>query len=160
MLGPHSGETPLARRDGLSIEELDDELLIYDRACDVAHCLTPLAASVWRACDGKRGLASLTTHSADEVLAAVEELRQKRLLAEPSPAGMSRRQMVRRVAATAAAAPLVVSVLAPTAAHAQSQPVTCADLNDCQVPNGPGGICCPAGTAFEGTCAPNQAACG
>ena len=45
---------PLARSEELVIEELGDELLVYDESTHRAHCLSATAARVWRACDGQR----------------------------------------------------------------------------------------------------------
>src|SRR5260370_3158790 len=53
---------PRARRDGLLIQKLDDETLVYDLERDEAHCLNKTAALVWQRCDGKttdEGMASL-----------------------------------------------------------------------------------------------------
>jgi len=47
------GSIPRARRDGLVIQELPDEVLVYDRERDKAHCLNQTAALVWKYCDGK-----------------------------------------------------------------------------------------------------------
>ena len=46
---------PVAREENLAIEELDDELLIYDLHSNRAHSLGSAATSVWRACDGRQG---------------------------------------------------------------------------------------------------------
>lgn len=39
---------PQARRTGLSIQELPDETLIYDRENDQANCLNATAAEIWK----------------------------------------------------------------------------------------------------------------
>jgi hypothetical protein len=44
---------PEARREGILSEELDGELLLYDVSTNVAHALAPVAATVWRSCDGR-----------------------------------------------------------------------------------------------------------
>ncbi len=46
-------QPPRLRADGLIIHELPDELLVYDKVRDLAHCLNQTAALVWRACDGQ-----------------------------------------------------------------------------------------------------------
>jgi hypothetical protein len=43
---------PRARREGLVVEELTDELLVYDLERNRAHCLNVTAAAVWKQCDG------------------------------------------------------------------------------------------------------------
>ena len=126
------GSLPRARRDGLLEETVGEELLLYDRDSHTAHCLSPIAAGVWRHCDGERDvteLAELTRASESLVADALHELRGKDLLdAEPefmqsTATGISRREAIVRVArvgAAAAAAPLIVSATAATPAMASS----------------------------------------
>lgn len=156
---------PQARDQGLVIEELGDELLVYDRERDVAHCLGSVAAQVWRGCDGERDIAQigrLVSTPPDERDALVDdalaELQEKGLLVASSVAangganGLSRRQVVGRMAGALVAAPLIVSVVAPTALAATSlcQPThgaTCNQTDGCctTTENCPGGAnptCC------------------
>ncbi len=126
------GSLPRARKDGLLEETVGEELLLYDRDSHTAHCLSPIAACTWRHCDGERDvtkLAELAEVNEDLVVGALNELREKDLLAaEPtliqSPApGISRREAIVRVSrygAAAAAAPLIVSATAATPAMASS----------------------------------------
>src|ERR1700678_1829797 len=100
------GLRPRARQERLVVQELGDETLVYDRETDVAHCLGPVAARVWRNCDGNHDLgeiALLVTEPPGLVADAVDELREKGLLQTPaSPregvAGMSRRGALGRMA--------------------------------------------------------------
>lgn len=126
------GLLPRARKDGLLEETVGEELLLYDQENHTAHCLSLIAASVWRHCDGARdlaGLAVVTGVSEDLVADALHELRGKNLLAAKpeliqSPiAGVSRREVIVRGArygAAAAAVPLIVSATAATPAMASS----------------------------------------
>jgi hypothetical protein len=126
------GSLPRAREDGLLVEELGEELLLYDRDSHTAHCLSPIAASVWRHCDGERDvteLAVLAGAGENLVADALCELREKDLLAaEPAlmqstVPGVSRREAISRVArygAAAAAGSMVVSATAATPAMASS----------------------------------------
>jgi hypothetical protein len=122
---------PTARTDGLVVQELGDESLVYDRERDVAHCLSSIAARVWRNCDGSHDLveiADLTAESPDLVDDALDELYDKGLLLAPSaPKGgasaVSRRHAIGRIAkigASAAAAPLIISAIAASPASAAS----------------------------------------
>jgi hypothetical protein len=101
---------PRARREGLIIEELPGEVLIYDSERDRAHCLNQTAAFVWKYCDGKTTVSSMAQHlerdlnatNVDErvVAYALEQLSKDHLLEESFvPAamlsGLTRRQMVR-----------------------------------------------------------------
>src|SRR5258705_4881897 len=129
---PHS-QPPRLRADGLIIHELPDELLVYDKVRDLAHCLNQTAALVWRACDGQltteeiaRRLTKqlgVAVHK-DVVLLALAQLEENHLLEQQEPiptsfAGMSRRQMARSLGLTAAVAlPLITSILMPTPAQA------------------------------------------
>lgn len=126
------GSPPRARQDGLLEETVGEELLLYDQDSHTAHCLSPIAAGVWRHCDGEHdiaGLARLTGAGESLVLGVLDELREKDLLdAEPelrqsTVPGESRREAIGRVArygAAAAAGSMVVSATAATPAMATS----------------------------------------
>ena len=119
---------PLARRDGLVVKTVGDEVLVYDleRAAPTAWTRwRPPSASV----DGRRPVAALAAAVRAETgvpvtAAAVEyglaALGRARLLAGERPCrDRARRQVLARIG-TAAAIPLVLSITAPTAAQAQS----------------------------------------
>ena len=124
---------PLARRDGLVVKTVGDEVLVYDLERARAHSLDTLAAAIWRQCDGRRPVAALAAAvraetGAPVTAAAVEyglaALGRARLLVGERPApGPTRRQVLAKIG-TAAAIPLVLSITAPTAAQAQSRPPT------------------------------------
>lgn len=123
---------PVARKSGLVVRELSDEVVVYDLERNEAHCLNATAAAVFRAADGRRSLAQIARHlastvepGADEALVglALEQLALVHLVEQepPSPrsGGVSRREAMRRVGIGAAVVlPLVTSVLAPTPAEA------------------------------------------
>ena len=152
---------PKARRDGLVVRELPDELLIYDTETHEAHCLNETAAFVWKQCDGTTSVSEIASRLSEEtktevddelVWVALEDLWKQQLLAgEPAAADeamMSRSQALRRTGLVAAvvAVPAVISMVAPTAAHA----ATC-------IPSGQvctsGELCCP------NTACPNSKIC-
>jgi hypothetical protein len=126
-----------ARHSALLEEAVGEELLIYDQNSHTAHCLSPIAACVWRHCDGQRDLtklAQLARASETLVADALHELREKDLLVgEPeltqsAVPGLSRREAIGRVArygAAAAAVPLIVSATASTPAMASSSEGGC-----------------------------------
>ncbi len=132
-----------ARTKDLAVQQLGDELLIYDRARDVAHCLTQPAATVWRACEGEGAtleeLTKLTAESAD-VERALAELEEKGLLAETPGGAVSRRHALLKIAgvgAGALAAPLIVSAAVPKSAEAFKSPSTCVAIgSSCTVSPG------------------------
>jgi hypothetical protein len=121
----------------LTVEELGDELLVYDLKTDRAHSLSPTAARVWRACDGRTQAAALAGQleiEADQVTRALDELESCELLAPGAHSGLSRRELTVRVAkgaVAAASAPLIISIVAPTPAAAQSIPPGCTGIGGC-----------------------------
>jgi hypothetical protein len=158
---------PIARTQDLIVEELGDELLVYDRRTDVAHSLNAVATAVWRGCDGATDLDALAAalapsagHEDAEALAlrALDELREKGLLETPraTAPGLSRRQALGRIAGVgmaAVAAPLIVSAAAPTPADAVTPACTgqhgaCTATSQCC-----SGTTCQSGHCFgPGTC--------
>jgi hypothetical protein len=149
---------PLRREDELVVRELSEETVVYDRQRDKAHCLNRTAALVWRHCDGQTSVAEVAKllHEelgmpADEQLVwhALVRLDKARLLAErlhPAKAGprRSRRELI-KMGVAAVAVPVVMTILAPSAAMAAS-PCT---------PNGQncltGSQCC-SGVCVAGRC--------
>jgi hypothetical protein len=124
------GSLPRARQGGLLEETIGEELLLYDQSSHTAHCLSPVAACIWRHCDGERNvtkLAELAGISESLVADALHELREKDLLdVEPqltqsTVPGISRREAIGRATrygAAAAGASLIVSATAATPAMA------------------------------------------
>ena len=120
---------PQTRRSGLLIRELPDELLVYDQEQHRAHCLNQTAALVFRHADGSRTAADLARlpGADDEVVTlALDQLNGAGLLEVQASdtdteisAGMSRRDVARRVGLAAAILlPAVASIVAPTPAEA------------------------------------------
>ena len=142
---------PRARQEGLIIEDLPGEVLVYDSERDRAHCLNQTAALVWKYCDGKTTVSSMAQHlerdlnttNVDErvVSYALEQLSKDHLLEESFVAaamlsGLTRRQMVRTLGIAAViAVPVVTSIVVPTA-HAA---VSCTS---------PGGACGTSAACF------------
>ena len=165
-----------SRTDDLVVQETGDELLVYDQRTDIAHCLTAVAATVWRECDGGAdfdaivsAVAATGTGGDAETLAlkALDELADKQLLeaAGADPSTLSRRQALRKLAGAgmvAAAAPLVVSATVTTPAQAQS-PSVCRTLTQtCTGTNNTAGNCCQTPTALictRGTASTGQQYC-
>lgn len=141
---------PTMRENGLVIDDLPDEVLVYDLERHKAHCLNRSAALVWRACDGKSSSADIALRltaeldapfSEDLVLIALNQLEKLNLLEDgPTlPAQfsiLSRRQMIRNLGlAAAVAVPVVTSIVAPTAVQA----ATCVPSGN---PCHPTRLCC------------------
>src|SRR5437016_1583162 len=136
---------PFARnRDELLVEQLPDELLVFDRVNQQGHCLNRIAAIVWERCDGVTTVAALAAAleaagiagGREVVVTALAQLQAARLVAappEPEPVATSsaraaggtvaRRRALKRIGLIAGAAlafPLVQSIVAPSVAEACS----------------------------------------
>lgn len=120
---------PLARHTDIIVQELGKELLIYDLTTNRAYSLNETSAAVYRACDGANTFSDLRAEHkfTDELIfLALDELKRESLIRETdypaSPlAGVTRREAIRRVGlGTMVALPLISSLIAPTAAMAQS----------------------------------------
>jgi hypothetical protein len=129
---------PLARSNDIVVEETGEEVLVFDRLSNRAHCLSPTAARVWRACDGQGTTVALADElGSDAVSRALEELHGCELLETPPHVhagnGFTRREVAIRTAkygTAAAAVPLIFSVAAPLPAAAVTPtPAICAEYN-------------------------------
>jgi hypothetical protein len=123
----------------LLVQELPDEVLVYDLKRSKAHCLNETAAFVWNHCDGRTAVPELATLMEEEwgkpvgeevVWLALKQLSRANLLSEPIEAGndgirVSRRAVLRKLGAAAAMTPLVISIVAPTASAGASVPPEC-----------------------------------
>jgi hypothetical protein len=169
---------PVARKKGLVVRELADEVVVYDRERHEAHCLNHTAAVIFRNADGGRSVselgALLGSESAPEaeglVRMALGQLSEAHLLeGAPSPVpdrSVARRDAMRRVGLGAAVLlPLVSTVLAPTPAEAAATCVDattggctgnagaschCGQPSDCSCVCDSGGNC--IGTCLDGPC--------
>ena len=153
---------PVARNQRLVIQELPDEVLVYDLDRDRAHCLNTTAAFVWQRCNGRNTAAQIAKTLGREFDCAVDEkivwlaldqLGRNHLL-DRQPArpqalmGMDRRTMVRALGLAAVVAiPVVKSIVAPTPAQA----ATCVPMGGgCSV----SGQCCKGLTCQSFQCKP------
>jgi len=154
---------PHARQDGLVVQDVQGEILVYDLSRHRAYCLNRAAAAVWQRCDGRTSVAEMAglvqkelNMPADEelVLFALRRLGSAHLLRErmaqsaPS-ARYSRREMIRKIGLLGGIAvllPVVESIVAPTPASAASCVVSCVgqpNNTPCGACNG--SQCCNAG---------------
>ena len=152
---------PLARRNGLVVKKLNDEVLVYDLDRQNAHCLNHSAYLIWEHCDGNLSINQLSDFldsrdniSKDEreqiVWITLSELAKSDLLEKPDQElqrlkGLSRRQLIKAAGiASLLAIPVVSTIVAPTAAQAS----TClASGQGC----GTSAECC-SGLCSVGTC--------
>lgn len=156
---------PTARKDDLVVQEMGDEVLVYDLRTDKAICLNRTSALVWRSCDGSRTAAEIAAGLERElgqpvteelVWFALDQLSGEKLLAEGESVaetfgGLSRREIIKRIGLTTAVAlPLISSLVAPPVAYAQScNPAMdmlptgcpCTNPSNCLNGNCVGGMC-------------------
>jgi len=124
---------PKARSSNIVVQQLKDEVLIYDLKINKAICLNKTSALVWQLCDGKHTVSEMsdemgkrlkTLVSEDLVWLALDQFNKDGLLEDSEElnqhfAGFSRREVIRKVGfASVVALPIVSSIVAPDAAMA------------------------------------------
>jgi len=148
---------PQRRTRNLVVDYLPDEVLVYDSDNDKAHCLNRSAALVWQSCDGDTAPSEIARQLQAELNAdggkdsraadcekmvwlALEQLERNQLLDQTAVApaqfaSLSRRRMIRGLGlAAAVAAPVITSIVAPTAAEAATllaPGACCGNPNEC-----------------------------
>lgn len=152
---------PKARQNDLVIQEMPDELLVYDMNANKAHCLNPSAAFIWKACNGKNSVNDIVKQfelqgrgkvTEDFVWLAIDQLLESSLLENklvPRFAGHARRQVIRTIGlASMVAVPVIASLVAPPNALAAG---SCSCVN----PSACAGTSCPSTNCNpSGQCAP------
>ena len=113
---------------GLVIERVENELMALDESSNHLHCINPLAAEMFEACDGTKSVEALANGlpgfrnlpNRDEVARLVVlELAEKGLVTrEGLPESHRRLSRRKLLAGLGLAVPFVVTVLAPTPAQA------------------------------------------
>lgn len=125
---------PAARREKLVVENLKDEILVYDLDRDQASCLNSTAALVWKYADGKTSVSEIADKLSRElgmlvdvrvVWYALDQLGKKHLLQERVAIPFEYSRMTRRdflvkagIVGAAVAIPVVIAMAAPSAAMA------------------------------------------
>lgn len=120
---------PMARQNGLVVQEMSDEVLVYDLDTNKAHCLNGSAAMVWKSCDGSNTVADIVKQfesngngkvTEDFVWLAIDQLNDNNLLegkVAPRFVGQSRRQVLKTIGlASMVALPVIASLVAPQSA--------------------------------------------
>lgn len=155
-------QNPVARKTGLVIQEVPEEVLVYDMEANKAHCLNKSAALVWQSCDGSRSVSEIASHvtsvsgdkvTDDFVWLAIDQLNSNDLLEkqiQPDFKGISRRDVIKRIGLTSMIAlPIIASLVAPPTALAVGS-CSCIDVSNCV------GTQCPSTSVCNtnGFCAP------
>ena len=164
---------PLNRQEGLVVQELNGEVLIYDIKENKALCLNETSALVWRLCDGENSVTDISqsigkqlNSPADEDLVwlALDQLKKENLIANfeevvPNYNGLSRREVIKKVGlSTMLAIPVILSLDASALAGAggnqsRVRPAICATPSRCV--GGPTDSCaivptCPGNSTLVG----------
>jgi hypothetical protein len=126
---------PIARSEKMVVQELQDEVLVFDLETSEAHCLNSMARFVWNVCDGNHSISDIRELigkkfrqdvGEDFVWLALDTLKTANLLQNgnefiPDFAGASRRKIIRQLGlASMIALPIVSSIVAPPAIAAAS----------------------------------------
>lgn len=126
---------PIARKDDLVIQEMGGEILVYDLRTNKAICLNQTSALVWQNCDGTKDALEIaksienqlgSSVKEDLVWFALNQLKEETLLDNQEKidekfSGLSRREVIKKIGLTSMVAiPVVASLVAPIAAHAQT----------------------------------------
>lgn len=159
----HNSRNPLARKNGLVIQENPDEVLVYDMNSNKAHCLNETSALVWRSCNGSNSVSDIVREleansgkpvTDDIVWLAIDQLNDNGLLEEGTTkrfAGQSRRDVIKKIGlASMVALPVVASLVAPSSVLAVGSCACTAPGNCATVPAG----CTSMVNCNMGTCAP------
>jgi hypothetical protein len=151
---------PKARTEGVLVERVGDELVVYDQASQMGHCLSATAASVWKHCDGclaPAEIADVLRLELTTVQQAVDELHGCGLLDDQADLEhrYSRREAAVKFARVGGAgfmAPLIYSVaIAPATAAASACVANGSTENLCAAGSGQTAAdarCC-SGTCYQ-----------
>ena len=124
---------PMARKEGLVVQSVDEEILVYDLETNKAFCLNSTSKAIWNACDGEHTISEIARVVEDRlnekvetkvVRFALDQLEKEGLVTGYSPEKgnqVTRRAAIQRLALSSAVAlPVVASLIAPPAYMAQS----------------------------------------
>ena len=155
---------PVARRNGLVVQEVPDEVLVYDLDTNKAHCLNKAAAAVWKSCDGTNSVSDIarvvevelgSTVDDDFVWLAIDQLGENNLLDVEMRSkfpGQTRREVLRKIGlASVIAIPMIASLAAPKSVMAATSCL-------CNIGNG-NTDCTTQGLPCGATCSATENRC-
>ncbi len=167
-----SQNNPKGRKNDIVIQELKDETLIYDLTTNKAYYLNETSAAVWNFCDGQSSVSDITKQlskklkspvTEDFVWLALDGLKKENLIENETQIstpfeGLSRREAIRKVGlGSMIALPLISSLIAPMAIHAQSG--RGANGAACTANSGCTSACCAGTTCVTGGTVINCGSC-
>lgn len=156
-----SDTTPSVRKNDIVVQELGNELLIYDLNANKALSLNETLSLVWQLSDGGKTISEIATEAAKRlntpvtselVWIALGQLKKENLIENEADIpnhyqGANRREVIRKVGlASMVVLPVITSLIAPNAAYAQST---------CGAPPFPLGCTCTSNTLCSSTCCRN-----
>ena len=152
---------PFLRTENLVVNELPDELLIYDLEKNKAFCLNETARLIMNECNGETSIdeavinlnRKLKSKVPEEVIwMVVEQLKKSDLLKNDyqlpvHTTKVTRRKILQSAALLGLALPVISSLVAPTAVNAQSR--TCMMVGEACTFQPPFDNCCLGGTCIN-----------
>jgi hypothetical protein len=154
---------PLARQTDIVVQEMGNEILIYDLKANKAFNLNETSALIWQLADGKKDIAEIADNlsrrfdsaiSEEFVWLALGELQKKDLLVNQNEMvkffqGVSRREVIRRIGLTTIISfPIISTLIFPSSIQALSCPASGS--------NRPLGCPCTAVTQCSSGCCDNS----
>ena len=122
-----SSKLPQTKTENIVVQDVDDEILIYDLILNKAFCLNETSALVYNACDGKTEFEEFKrkhNFPDDLLFFALDELQKQNLIENNyiSPLkDIKRREVIKKIGlASIIALPIISSIVAPTSVMAQS----------------------------------------
>lgn len=147
---------PKSRQHNIVTQELNGEILIYDLSLNKAFCLNRASALVWEAADGEKTIPEIieivskklnSPINENYIWLALDRLKKENLLVNgdeitPTYNGLSRREVIKSIGfSSMVAIPMITSLVAPSAVHAQSN--TCGTPCQCSGLLAPVTVCPP-----------------
>lgn len=167
---------PQSRQSDIVVQEFENETLIYDLKTNKAFCLNETSSMIWQLSDGTKTVSEISQiltkklklpMSEEVIWLALDSFKKDNLLEESKQfvinfKGLSRRQVIKNIGfASMIMLPLVSSIVAPSAAMAQSglnrallatctAPEQCASGN-CSMTTFPNLCCVPGSVGLVGS---------
>lgn len=135
---------PIGLKNNVLVQELEKELLLYDLSRDKVFCLNETSMLIWNLCNGERSIEDirrevsrqLNSEVNEELIwLALDKLKTEQLLSNHQEIeikfnALSRREVIKKVGLSSMATlPLILTIVSPNAAAAQSQ--SCSSSTAC-----------------------------
>jgi hypothetical protein len=161
---------PFLRTENLVVKELPDELLIYDLEKNKAFCFNETARLIMEECDGTKTIdeaieslnRKLKSNLSEEIVwMTIEQLKKADFIEKDyqipiQTTKVTRRKILQTAATLGIALPIVTSLVAPTAANAQSG---CVGTNGSCISTQNGSNCCQSLVCINTESGPTSFTC-